>query len=124
MKQIDPVLDSEPTEQNINTFIQAEIRNNICFTELRHYEQHEQFLAIHPFTKEYSNECRLERLLRNDADAFMQEMINANKGITRYRSLINNNKHKDDEQLRDWEDLIADFKSKLEIMKRLISVKN
>lgn len=51
----------------------------------------------------------------------MNEMVNANKNITRYQSMINTNKYKDIEEMNAWLSIIADYTNKLSIMKRLIS---
>lgn len=124
MKQINPVLDSTPSNENIGRFIDAEIRNNICFTELQYYEKHNTFMGIHPFTKEYQDECRLAWLLKEDTKQFMSELVNADKNITRYESQIKNKKYKDEEQLRDWLNHIEKFKATLKIMQTLISAQN
>lgn len=121
MKMIDQLLDKDPTLDNIRQMVSDDERNRLAFLELEHYQKTGTFLFKHPILSKHNLTNELEALRKASPSRFMKEMVNADKNITRYRSLINNNKFKSEEERLGWEDHIHAMSMKLDIMKELIS---
>ena len=120
MRKLNPVLDS-CNDSNVKEFVDADMRNHLAFLELASYNKTKKFLYKHPLLKRYQFENDLELLRRKDPEKFMSDLIKADQNITRYRSLISNNKYKDEEEKNIWLNLIGEYQEKLSIMQRLIS---
>lgn len=114
-------IEKNPTANNIAALLRDEERNILAFKELEHYNAHSSFLYVHPLTQSHKQTNELDRLRRADPARFSQELINADKNITRYRSLLKNKKYKDKEERIAWENHIVKFLEKKEIMARLLS---
>lgn len=121
MQALDQLLDEEPTDANISQMIDDATRNHLAFLELQNYNDHKEFLYFHPLLQEYKLQNELDRLRKSNPERFMNELVNADKSITRYRSMINNNKYKDKTELRAWQAHINSFEQKLKIMQQLIA---
>lgn len=121
MIELDTILDSDPTDDNVGQMVRADALNRLAFVELEHYEKNKTFKGDHPIVSKYKLLNRLNSLLHSDPVKFMNEVTNANKGISRYQSLIKNEKYKSVEERVQWEELIKGFAQKLEIMQNLIS---
>jgi hypothetical protein len=121
MEKLDKVIDKEPTLDNIRQMVTDDERNRLAFFELEHYQKTGAFLYKHPILVKYKLTNDLEQLRKASPERFMSELVNADKNITRYRSLIKNNKYKDEEERMAWEGHIGDLSDKLGIMKLLIS---
>ncbi len=121
MQQTDNLIDEDPSPENIKKLIDDDERNLLGFRELESYNSTHTFLYVHPLLKKYKLESDLERLRKSNPERFMKELINADKSITRYQSLINNRKYKDKQERLSWQNHIKKFREKKEIMKRLLS---
>lgn len=121
MAKLDKVIDEDPSLMNISQMVKDDIRNRLAFLELEHYNKHHKFLYKHPILKDYKLHNDLDRLRKASPERFMNELVNADKNITRYESRIRNRKYRDEEEKQTWLNHIEDFKQKLEIMKKLIA---
>jgi hypothetical protein len=113
--------EKDPKQANIAALIKDDERNILAFKELANYNATGSFLFIHPLTLQHKQTDSLDRLRKADPARFSKELINADKNITRYRSLLKNRKYKDKEERLAWENHIAKFLAKKEIMARLLS---
>ena len=121
MMRLDPELDIDPNNINVGQMVRADTLNRLAFVELEYYQKHRTFKGVHPIVSRYRLYNELNRLRHSDPDQFMKDLVNTNKSITRYESLIRTGKHRDTEERVQWESLIQQFQNKLEIMKELIS---
>lgn len=101
--------------------VAEDISNHLAFVELQSYNDRGEFVYKHPILIAYKKENELEALRKSNPERFINEMVNADKAITRYKSQINTGKYKNDEERQQFEAHIASYQEKLEIMKRLIS---
>ncbi len=120
MKALDPVLLLANDEQ-LQQFCSDDDRNYLAFQELKYYEQHKEFLYLHPLLQSEQHQHELELLRKSNPIEFSKQMVNAKKSIERYKSRINKNKFKNDEERRAWGDLIVAYEKKLHMMQILIS---
>lgn len=119
MKALNEVIDEHPEKSG--QMVANDNSNHLAFLELSNYEKTGTFLYMHPVLKDYKQENELDALRKADPTRFMQEMVNAEKSITRYNSLIKNKKYKSDEELKNWQEKINFYKHKLTVMQQLIS---
>ena len=122
MQQTDKLIEDDPSPENIKKLLDDDERNLLGFRELESYNNSHTFLYVHPLLKKHKLESDLERLRKSNPERFMKELINADKSITRYQSLINNRKYKNKQELAAWRQHIQKFREKKEIMKQLLSV--
>lgn len=120
MKALGPVLVSANDEQ-LQQFAADDDRNALAFQELKYFEKHGDFLYLHPLLQHHQKEHELEILRKSNPVEFSKQMVNAQKGIERYKSRISNKKYKNDEELHNWGQLVAEYEKKLNIMQILIS---
>jgi hypothetical protein len=121
MARTDHLLDRDPSLDNIKQMISDDIRNRLAFQELEHYQKHGRFLYKHPLLKDQKLIDELDQMRKTDPERFMNELVNADKSISRYQSQLKNKKYKNDEEKLAWQELIRQYKVKLGIMKRLIA---
>lgn len=120
LTRLDAELDHTINNRNVSEFVRNDIRNQQAFMELEHYSKHQTFLYIHPLTKHRKLTNELDALRKAAPQRFMTELVNADKSITRYKSLIKNGKAKDTEEQQKWKDIIEQYQEKLDIMRSLI----
>ena len=68
------------------------IRMELCFSELRAFNNTGSFLGKHPFIAQADERSRVASLLVSDPDAYFEERKNIELNITRYQSQINSKK--------------------------------
>lgn len=119
MKSIHEVIDEHPEKSG--QMVANDNSNYLAFLELSNYENTGRFLYLHPILIGYKQENELDALRKANPARFMQEMINAEKSITRYNSLIKNQKYKNEEELTSWQNKISLYEHKLDVMQQLIS---
>lgn len=120
-KAIDAVIDDQPTVENIANLVKYDELNRLAFNELEQFNKHQVFLFKHPLVFKRKLEEQLDALRRSDPADFMKQLANAKSNITRYNSMIKNNKYKNDEELGQWREHIKVAEQKLAIMEVLIS---
>jgi hypothetical protein len=121
MMELDAIIDDNPTLDNVSQMVKDDIRNHLAFLELNNYSLHKRFLYKHPILQEYKLSNELDALRKANPERFMNELINADKNIIRYSSLIKHKKYKSEEEKLQWDRHIVDFTEKLSIMKKLIA---
>lgn len=72
--------------------IETSVRLELCFDELKNFNDKGEFLGEHPFISQKDERERVDELLKNDPEAFFSERKNIELNITRYTSLLNGKK--------------------------------
>jgi hypothetical protein len=121
MRDFDSKVDRAANKENIAGLINNDIENKQCFEELQSYNDTGKFLHVHSLTKELQSIDRLRTLRKTDPAQFTNELINCDKSITRYKSLIKNKKYKAREELADWQSLLRDYEVKRKLLTQIIS---
>ncbi len=92
MVQIDKVIDQKPTPARIQELAELRIRNLQAFRELDHFNSTGEYLNRHPLVAHFDTRQQLEKLLKENPDAFLEEYANCRENVKRYRSFLNNKK--------------------------------
>ena len=95
MKQLDEVLDKNPTAQAVADMAELRIRNNQAFAELQLFNDTGKFLYKHPILFGRSEIAQLIKLLRQDPAEFLRQHKNVLDNIKRYRSYLKRSDRKD-----------------------------
>ena len=95
MKQLDEVLDKNPTAQAVADMAELRIRNNQAFAELQLFNDTGKFLCKHPILFGRSEIAQLIKLLRQDPAEFLRQHKNVLDNIKRYRSYLKRSNRKD-----------------------------
>ena len=95
MKQLDEVLDKNPTAQAVADMAELRIRNNQAFAELQLFNDTGKFLCKHPILFGRSEIAQLIKLLRQDPSEFLRQHKNVLDNIKRYRSYLKRSDRKD-----------------------------
>jgi hypothetical protein len=119
MKEIDAVLDQNPSQAI--EFIKLDIRNRQAYNELKHFELTGDFLWIHPILQKKKLENQFRKLKRDDPRAFMENYVNNDKNITRYKSQLKQGKAKSEKEKQNWEKHISRISDENEIMKNILN---
>lgn len=80
--------------------METAIRNELCFQELRNFNDRGEFLGRHPLVKDGDELSELREKLLKDPEGFLQESKNADLNITRYTSYIGSDKYTDEQKTR------------------------
>lgn len=118
---LDKLIDREPTAENLKRFIELDIENKIIFKELASYNDKGCFIYEHNLTRDLATHDRLKELKQLQPGEFLAEHVNADKSITRYKSLLNNKKYKDEDEAQAWRKLIEDYERKKAIIKQIVN---
>lgn len=81
------------------------VRMELCFAELKSFNDTGRFIGRHPFIKEKDERARVLALLRTDPDRYFEERKNIELNITRYSSQINSRKVSQSQKKRAAENL-------------------
>ena len=81
------------------------VRMELCFAELKSFNDTGQFMGRHPFIKEKDERKRVLEVLRTDPDRYFEERKNIELNITRYSSQINSKKVSPERKKRAAENL-------------------
>ena len=95
MKQLDEVLDKNPTAQAVADMAELRIRNYQAFAELQSFNDTGKFLCKHPILFGRSEIAQLIKLLRTDPAEFLRQHKNVLDNIKRYRSYLKRSDRKD-----------------------------
>lgn len=121
MIEVDALLDDDFSIENISKMIENDIRNRLGFKELEYFELNGKFAYVHPLLKNRKIRAELKKLKNDNPEKFLDEALNSQLSIRRYRSQLNNNKFKDEEEQRKWIEHIENYEDKLVIIKELMS---
>ena len=105
MKEIDAVIDNQPTAARVKNLAELRNRNLICFAELESYNKTGKWLNRHPLLKHFSLHAQMTRLLRENPAAFLDEYSNVSYNVNRYRSYLNNEKRSEKQHEKDRKNL-------------------
>lgn len=86
-------------------YIDTTIRLELCYSELRSFNDKGVFQGKHPFIAHRTERERLEELLRTDPLVFLEELKNVEGNITRYRSHLNSPKFSAEKKVKEAENL-------------------
>ena len=98
MKQLDDMLDQEPTPQQVANMAELRIRNNQAFAELQSFNNTGKFICKHPILFGRSEIAKLIKLLKADPAEFLRQHKNVLDNIKRYRSYLKRNDRKNRRQ--------------------------
>lgn len=110
-----------PTVNNIGKIVENDSRNRLAFVELEHFEKTGTFLYKHPLLLNERLTNDLEQLRRSDPERFTTDLINVSKNVTRYTSLIKNQKYSSEQEKMKWLNHIEESNNKREIMTKLMA---
>lgn len=108
----------EMDAQTIEEFITKTIRLELCFSELKAFNDTGEFIGKHPFISERDERSRVTELLRTDPDKYFDERKNIELNITRYSSQINGKKASPEARKRAADNL-EKFKALLQMYKEV-----
>ena len=91
----------------------------LCFSELRAFNNTGTFLGRHPFIAQADERSRVTALLVSDPDAYFEERKNIELNITRYQSQINSKKTSKEQKERAQSNL-EKYKARLELYKEIL----
>lgn len=77
----------------------------LCFQELRSFNDKKTFIGKHPFIAQRSERERVEQLLKDNPSAFLDEMKNIDGNIARYKSHVKSSKYTGDRKKKEEENL-------------------
>lgn len=97
------------------------VRMELCFSELKSFNDTGQFMGRHPFIKEKDERARVLEVLRTDPDRYFEERKNIELNITRYSSQINSKKVPPARKKRAAENLDK-FKALLQMYREIFDV--
>lgn len=93
--------DGRVSGQIVREYLEGSIRLELCFAELRNFNNRGTFLGRHPFIAQGSERDRLKRLLVTDPVAFTEEMHRVRLNISRYQSHAKSGRYTDEQKARE-----------------------
>lgn len=105
MKEIDAVIDDEPTEERIIDLAELRNRNILAFRELQHFNDKGKWLARHPLIAQNKLRMEFQKLLKDDTAGFLAEFTNTANNVSRYTSFLNNDKRSPNQHEKDAKNL-------------------
>lgn len=88
MKELDKVLDSEPTSSDVMQMVELRIQNLLAFDELQTFNDTGSFRYKHPLIQHKSERAELERLLHSDPKEFLRRYRCVTDSISRYERYL------------------------------------
>ena len=95
MKQLDKVLDDNPTEDDVADMAETRIRNLQGFAELRSLNDTGKLLYKHPLIEHESEVEKLKQLYKKNPLEFLEQYNRCKANIKRYRSYVKSTTRKD-----------------------------
>ena len=94
LQEIEKGLDGllEVDRDAIESMVMLSIRSELCFSELKSFNDTGRFIGQHPFIRQKDERQRVAELLRTDPDRYFDERKNVELNITRYSSQLNGKK--------------------------------
>lgn len=77
----------------------------VCFQELRNFNDRGEFLGKHPFIAQRTERERVEQVLRENPTAFLDEMKNIEGNVSRYGSHVRSGRYTGDRLRKEQENL-------------------
>ena len=110
MKELDKVLDSEPTSSDVMQMVELRIQNLLAFDELQTFNDTGKFRYKHPLIQHKSERAELERLLRSDSKEFLRRYRCVTDSIRRYERYIRDPSKKD--KVKHYRNILTKYKDK------------
>lgn len=82
----------------LGEIVETSVRLEMCFDELRNFNDTGSFLGVHPFIVTKDERERVRDILKNDPETYFSERKNIELNITRYSSQINRKKATEDQR--------------------------
>lgn len=107
LRAMEPTLDQPQIDTDtLAVFIEKSIRMELCFRELKTFNDKGDFYGRHPFITQRTERERLQDLLRTDPSKFLDEMKNVEANISRYRSHAKSAKLSAEKRAKESENLL------------------
>lgn len=119
MKEIDPVIDKNPTEQRIIDLAELRNRNLLAFKELKTFNDKGKWLNKHPLLRNFSIKTKYSELLRKNPTDFLAEYTNTANNVNRYKSFLNNKDRSPNQHEKDRDNLKKHYERE-EIMREVL----
>lgn len=119
MKEIDAVIDAEPTEDRIIDLAELRNRNLLAFKELKSYNDKGKFMNKHPLLTQHSIRAKYAELLIKNSAEFLAEYANVSNNVSRYSSFLKNDKRTPEQREKDLKNL-AKHKETEAIMREVL----
>jgi len=123
MKNIDAVIDSEPTEKRIIDLVEYRNRNLLAFKELKTFNDKGKWLNKHPLLSQYSIRFKFEKLLKEKPDKFLDEYARINSYVSRYKSYLKNDKRSETQKEKDVKNL-KKHEEREQLIKEILDERN
>lgn len=111
---------SEAESTVLATLVALSIRQELCFNELKSFNDTGKFIGKHPFIKQKDERQRISELLRTDPNRYFDERKNIELNITRYSSQLNSKKATREQKDRSAANL-EKFKTTLQLYKEVFN---
>ena len=105
MKEIDAVVDDNPTQKRVKDLAEYRNRNLMCFRELESFNNNKKWLNRHPLLKHFSLHEQAKKMLQQNPAAFLDEFSKVSYNVNRYRSFLNNDKRSAEQHKKDKKNL-------------------
>ena len=94
LQEIEKGLDGllEVDRDVLESMVMLSIRSELCFSELKSFNDTGKFIGKHTFIKHKDERERVVGLIRTDPDRYFDERKNIELNITRYSSQLNSKK--------------------------------
>lgn len=120
MAELDKKLDKRPSEKDIAAMAELRIRNNICFNELKSFNNHGKFLCEHPLLRQFSQRQSLTDLLKRNPAEFLEEYKLTSNNVARYQSFLK--RETDNKQQREaWSTQLKKHQDMLELFTDILA---
>jgi hypothetical protein len=122
LKQLDEILDTNPTVRSVIEMAETRIRNLQAFAELQYYNDTGIFRYKHPLIVHRSEHAQLEKILKEDPAEFLRLHKCCLDNIRRYESCL---KHDDRKHLRKKDkESLRRYRSRADLFKTIIAKQN
>lgn len=120
LKEIEAGMGDMVSRSVIGEFIDRSVRLELCFDELRSFNDTGSFMGVHPFIAMKTEQDRIAALLRTDPEKYFDERKNVELNISRYSSYLNNSKYPEDRK-RKYSELLDRHRALLQLYKDVFS---
>lgn len=122
MQEIKATLDNHPEQAPL--MAELDDRNRQAHHELEVYEQTGIFPAIHPIAVQFLADKKsrqlLEKLKRENPEAFLKQVANITQNIRRIQSRIKKHHYRDEEELEKWQRNLDNAQRLMQIIKQVV----
>ena len=110
----------EADSDTLETLVTLSIRQELCFSELKSFNDTGKFIGKHPFIRQTDERQRVAELMKTDPDRYFDERKNIELNITRYSSQLNGKKATPEQKDRAVVNL-EKFKTALQLYKEVFN---